>query len=498
MSNVDPNQGLYDQLNQQVGAWSAATGVPNPSPAQIASWGPGGPSIAQQFPIQAANIGYYSQATGESGNTAQIYQQAMADPRWATADATGRNILIEMYNVAAMQQDPNLWGELTQAVGAWSAGLGVAQPSPDQVNQWYAGAGGPTIAGQFPVESANIGYYSAATGLSGNAAQIQQAASQDPRWATADPLGQNLLIQLYNLKSMGYSGSVGQTNIGAPAAGGMTSTQQDAWAQLQQTLQAYGFAGNDLTALTNWAQQQIINGNSSNQIALNLMQTPQFEARFPAIQTLAQEGVAITPAQYIALEQQYAQLEQAAGLPPNFASFDELIANQVSPSEYSDRLTKGYLAVATAPPEVLQEFEKYNNVSQGDLVAYFLDPTKGEPILQQKALAAQLGGAASVSGFGEISGDQAMRLAQMGVNYNQALQGFQQLSEQRQLEGTLPGQGQRTSFSTDQLLGAQFGSDGQTKLQLAIQGEQEKNYFNQGTGVAGTSTGLTGAGPVQR
>lgn len=290
----------------------------------------------------------------------------------------------------------------------------------------------------------------------------------------------------------------GDVGIGAPGSTGMTSSQTDAWSQLQQTLQQYGFNGADLQALVQFAQQQIVAGNSQTQVLLNLEQTQQFKNRFPAIGTLAQQGVAISPAEYVSLEKQYASLEQAAGIPKNFASYDQLIANQVSPTEYADRINKGYLAVSTAPPETIKAMQDYYGVTPGQLAAYFLDPTKAEPILLQQAQAAQIGGASTASGFGQVSQAQALRLAQQGVSYSQAQQGFQQLSQESQLFGHLPGQGQRYGFTTDNLLGATFGSDGQTKLQLQIQAEQEKNLFAQGTGVAGTQQGLTGASTVQR
>lgn len=397
------------------------------------------------------------------------------------------------------EQDQQLMGQLAQQVGEWSASTGVAAPSQQTVAGWQQAAQGQGVAGQLAAEAQNVGYYwSRDRNLPQTSnQQVMALAQQDPRWGQLDQTGQQVLLEMYNLQAMGYGGS-GSKGIGAPAGNGMSSAEQDAWAQLQQTLQQYGFTGSDLSALVQWAQQQIIAGNSSNQIALNLMQTPQFKTRFPAISVLAGEGVAITPAQYIQLEQQYASLERAAGIPPNFASYDELIASQVSPSEYSDRLTKGYLAVQSAPAEVRQAMKDFYGVSDGQLAAYFLDPTKGAPMLMQQAMAAQIGGASAESGFGRVSAEQAFRLAQMGVSYQQAQQGFQQLSQESQLFQPLPGQGQRTNLSSDQLLGAQFGSDGQTKLQLQIQAEQEKGMFAQGTGVAGTQQGLTGAGQVQR
>lgn len=313
--------------------------------------------------------------------------------------------------------------------------------------------------------------------------------------------------QYYNPEQLGQTAPTpagggtpsGDTGIQAPGANGMTSSQQDAWSQLTQTLQQYGFSGSDLTALVSFAQQQIVAGNSQTQVLLNLEQTPQFAKRFPAIVERQKAGLPpISPAEYLSLEASYEQLEHAAGIPANFASYDKLIAADVSPTEYADRINKGYLAVATAPPETVKAMQDYYGVTQGQLAAYFLDPTKAEPILLQQAQAAQIGGASATSGFGEVNQSQAMRLAQQGVSYQQAQQGFQNLATQKQLFNPLPGQGQRYGFNTNNLLGEQFGSDGQTKLQLQIQAEQEKNFFQQGTGVAATQQGLTGASNIQR
>lgn len=279
----------------------------------------------------------------------------------------------------------------------------------------------------------------------------------------------------------------------------MTSTQQDAWAQLQTTLQAYGFTGADLQALVTFAQQAIINGDSQDQILLNLEQTDQFKARFPAIGQLSAQGVAITPADYINLEKQYASLEQQAGLPANYASYDQLIANQVSASEYSARLNQGYLAVAMAPPETQQAMQDYYGATPGQLAAYFLDPKKAEPMLLAQAASAQIGGAAAASGFGEATQADAFRLAQQGVTYSQAQTGFQTLAGEKQLtSGQLPGQKGSYGFTPENLEQAQFGSDAQTKLQLQIQADMEKNSFQSGAQIGSGQQGLTGAGTVQR
>jgi hypothetical protein len=281
------------------------------------------------------------------------------------------------------------------------------------------------------------------------------------------------------------------------AAPGMTSTQRSAWQYLQAILASYGFSGGDLSALVAWAKGQIVAGNSTDMIQLNLEQTPQFEKRFPAIKTLAGQGVAITPAEYISLEQSYSQLLHQAGLPPNYASYDNLIAGQVSPNELSDRLRQGYTAVANADPTVIKAFQDYYHVGPSALAAYFLNPAKAEPLLLQQAVSAQIGGASAMSGFGEIPQHEALRLAQMNVTFAQAQQGFQKLAAEKQLYTNLPGQ-QAPILSQEQLLNAQFGSDAQALQQLQRQAEYEKGTTNIGTSVATTQAGATGIAQVQR
>lgn len=310
-------------------------------------------------------------------------------------------------------------------------------------------------------------------------------------------------------------GPGGDVNI-ANAPPSATATQQGAYSQIEATLAQYGFAGTDLAQLSNWAWNEIVSGNSAQQITLDLQQTPQFIARFPAIEARMKAGLPpVSVSQYLSLEDSYEQLERASGIPPNFASYDALIAADVSPSEYSDRITKGYQAVAMADPTVIQAFQAYHGISQGQLAAYFLDPTKSLPLLEQQAIQAQIGGAATMASFrnpgapapnavptapnSDLTADQALRLAQMGVTQTQAQQGFQTLSKEQQLYTPLPGQGTVGGpLSTDQLLNAQFGSDGQTQLELSLRAQFEKGTTSEGSGVAQTSGGATGVSNVQR
>lgn len=301
-------------------------------------------------------------------------------------------------------------------------------------------------------------------------------------------------------------------NLPQPSASdnGVPTADTSAWDQIQQTLSGYGFTPDELSQLLAFAKNEIINGNSPTQIALDIQNQPAFQQRFPAIAQRQQNGLPpISVSDYLSLEDSYAQAEQAAGIPPNWASYDQLIANNVSPTEYSDRLTEGYEAVAKADPTVIQAFQDYYGAGPSQLAAYFLNPQKALPQLIQQATAAQIGGAASQSHYNTdqrygplvgsegLSQDEALRLAQLGVTQAQAQSGFSQIAKESQVTGTLPGQGQH-ALTQDQLLNATFGSDGLSAQQIAENEQLQKNYFAQGTQVGASSTGLQGAGVVQR
>lgn len=212
-----------------------------------------------------------------------------------------------------------------------------------------------------------------------------------------------------------------------PNAPAVTPTAQaSAQAIFAQTLQAYGFSAADIQALTDWAHGQITGSGAPDgqpvpeaQVALNLMQTQQFKNRFPGIAAQQAAGTPVTaPGDYVNYEKYAYATAQAAGLPAGFMSpqmIGNLIANHVDQNELSDRIVKGYQAVAETLPETRAYFRDAFGIDAGHLAAYFLDPTNAEPLLMQKATAAQFGGTAMAAGFHELPSDLLLRAAQMGV-----------------------------------------------------------------------------------
>lgn len=125
----------------------------------------------------------------------------------------------------------------------------------------------------------------------------------------------------------------------------------------------------------------------------------------------------LSPKQYIDLENTYRDYMRQAGMPEGFYDspddFHNLIGNGISPSELRDRVSVASDALNKADANVLGALRRYYGLSQGDLVAYLLDPERALPVLNTKVSSnkntfqdlsriyetAQVGGAAARQGF---------------------------------------------------------------------------------------------------
>ena len=84
--------------------------------------------------------------------------------------------------------------------------------------------------------------------------------------------------------------------------------------QIIQTLQS-AFSQYGLQSLFPKIQEFARRDLTEDGVLLELRKTPEYKARFPAMEALAQKQRAITEAEYIEFERNAAQLERAYGLP---------------------------------------------------------------------------------------------------------------------------------------------------------------------------------------
>lgn len=271
---------------------------------------------------------------------------------------------------------------------------------------------------------------------------------------------------------------------------GVTPTQASAKGQLDAFLATYG-----LQSLGDQAWSWYLSGQSTDQIMLNLRGTAEYKARFPAMEQLAQRGQALTESQYINYEQSIAQQNQAVGLPQGMYDTPDDIKNlllaNVSPSEYQSRLQAYQTAAYQSDPATYQHLVDYYGMSPGQATAFFIDPGRALPLIQRDLTAAQIGGAATTTGYGEIGVTQAEQLGQIGVTQAQAQQGFGHLATQSQL--FTPLNAGENQIGQQAQIGAEFGND--AAAQQAIKDRQARRLadFNQGGGFTSSQQGFSGA-----
>ena len=183
----------------------------------------------------------------------------------------------------------------------------------------------------------------------------------------------------------------------------------------------------------------IQDGLSSSEFTLRLRDTDAYKKRFAANAARIAKGLsALNEAEYIGLEDQYQNIMREYGLPASYYTrgemgrqegFEKFLANDVSAAELEDRVLTAQSRVLNANPEVLASLKQfYPGISNGDILAYALDPEKAVTDIKRKVTAAEIGGSAMQAGLG-ITGARAEELGAAGITKQQAQQGFQSVAE---------------------------------------------------------------------
>ena len=190
-----------------------------------------------------------------------------------------------------------------------------------------------------------------------------------------------------------------------------------------------------LGALVEPLKGLVMDNVSPSEFSLRLQQTDAYKKRFAANADRIAKGLtALKPAEYLAMEDSYQNIMRNYGLPASYyskdslgtqAGFNQLLANDVSATELEDRVMTAQNRVVNANPEVYKALKAfYPDITNGDILAYTLDPTKALDAIKRKVTAAEIGGAALASGL-TTEAATAENLARYGVTKQQAEQGYQ-------------------------------------------------------------------------
>jgi hypothetical protein len=186
-------------------------------------------------------------------------------------------------------------------------------------------------------------------------------------------------------------------------------------------------------------------GISEEQFTTSLRKSSQYQTRFSANKDRITAGLKpLSEAAYIALEDKYQTVMRNYGLPESYYSkgqfgvqegFTKLIANDVSNTELEDRIATAQERVLNANPEVTKALKQfYPDITNGDILAYSLDPKNAIQNIKRKVTAAEIGGAAMIpkNAMGKeiltTSEARAMELAGYGVDKAKATEGYSDIA----------------------------------------------------------------------
>lgn len=195
---------------------------------------------------------------------------------------------------------------------------------------------------------------------------------------------------------------------------------------LRQTLTDWG-----LTSLLPYVQDYLTKGYDNTTINLYLQDTPEWKQRFAGNEARKAKGLPVlSPADYIATEEQYRNVLQSYGLPSGFydqhSDFADFIGNDISPTEMSQRAKVAYDQYLNVPSDHRDLWNQY--FGPGDAIAGILDPDKATQIIVDRGTQVGIGGAALDQGI-NVSGQRAAYLQQHQVTLQQAQQAYSQIAQ---------------------------------------------------------------------
>jgi len=295
----------------------------------------------------------------------------------------------------------------------------------------------------------------------------------------------------YNVTTYNADGSIAGTTFQAAGAAAPVTGKNSAYDLLLSQFSQYG-----LGSLVEPLKNLITNDTSEGELTLMLRGTESYKKRFAAnADRLAKGLTPLSEREYLGMEDQYQKIMRNYGLPASYYAkgdlgvqegFNKLLANDVSAVELEDRVLTAQSRVINAAPEVTAALKQfYPDITNGDILAYTLDPSKGLSEIKRKVTAAEIGGAALGAGLGtEVT--RAEQLARYGVTAESAQKGYSAigggLERGRQLSSIYQQPDYNQAVAEEEL----FNLPGQTQA-----GEKRKKIIGLEKATFGGQTGIS-------
>lgn len=250
---------------------------------------------------------------------------------------------------------------------------------------------------------------------------------------------------------------------------------EDARLVLRNYLAKYG-----LGELEEWAMEAIKTGTPQATVELELREQPAFKKRFPALEAMGKKNRAISIDAYVAFEQEAAKMMKSYGLPEGFydqpEDFAKFLEGDVSLQEVNQRLILAANQANKAPAQVKQKLQEMYGVNQSGILAYFVDPDKALPTLQDQWTAAQYSSQSEQSGVGPLTTQQSEQIAQATPYTEKTAGAFAEMAQQKELNTAMAGEEGKDFSSFDQIQAA-TGQDVEGASVLAKRARTRKATF---------------------
>lgn len=336
----------------------------------------------------------------------------------------------------------------------------AVKPTDAPPGKYYAWIGGTDTGSWQLYDIPGYGITSSATiDTSANNSTLNNTATTDTN------------ITLVSTETDEYGNVVGvysdsSTKILIPSGKKYKSTvDEDAYSILESTFKDFG-----LEELVPEIKKFMEAGLGSNQAAVELRKTQAYTTRFKGNEVRRAAGLnVLSEAEYLALEDSYSETLRAYGLQNYFgidrkiktASMADIIGNDISAIEFKDRIDTVVTRVNNADPTIKNTLNAFYNITDTDLVKYFLNPKENLPKLQEKVTAAEIGSAALSQGL-VTDVARATALAQLGVTKEKAREGYEAIS------GALP-----TTTKLSQIYGEEGINYNQATAEQEVFGQLE-------------------------
>jgi len=258
-----------------------------------------------------------------------------------------------------------------------------------------------------------------------------------------------------------------------------------AYQNLKLEFEKYG-----LGSLVDDVEALIMSGTPKSEATLKLRKTSAYKLRFAGNEIRLAEGKNLyDEGTYLELENDFRTSFEAYGQKALLgktresaqAMFAEYIGSDKSPTEIKDRIRLAVEEVENRK-DIRSEFQKFfPEITDSDLVSYFLKPKETLTTLTSKVRIAQIGSAASRQGL-DASLTTATDLEQLGLTEQQARVGYQKVATDLPTIEKL-GSLEDTKVNQATAEGAYLKGLASEQRKLDAIAERERNRFAQSSGM---------------